>query len=133
MKMISKKKLLKKTCLLRCAPTRQNSSPYPDNNSLNRVYREIAILKKLDHPNVVKLIEVLDDPTQDYLCLVFELVEKGCVIDIPTDSPLSEEAAWKYFRDLILGIEFRKLYSIPYQFNPDSFVFFTDSLIWLIS
>ena len=36
-------------------------------NPLDRVYREIAILKKLDHPNVVKLVEVLDDPDQDFL------------------------------------------------------------------
>lgn len=36
---------------------------------LERVYKEIAILKKLDHQNVVKLIEVLDDPNEDYLCL----------------------------------------------------------------
>ena len=34
---------------------------------LERVYREIAILKKLDHPNVVKLVEVLDDPDEDNL------------------------------------------------------------------
>lgn len=33
------------------------------------VYREIAILKKLDHPNIVKLVEVLDDPDQDSLYL----------------------------------------------------------------
>ena len=32
-----------------------------------QVYREIAIMKKLDHPNVVKLVEVLDDPEQDNL------------------------------------------------------------------
>lgn len=38
---------------------------------------------------------------------MFELVEKGSVIEIPTDTPLSEEMAWKYFRDLILGIEYR--------------------------
>jgi [calcium/calmodulin-dependent protein kinase] kinase len=31
------------------------------------VYREIAIMKKLDHPNVVKLVEVLDDPEDDQL------------------------------------------------------------------
>ena len=36
-------------------------------NPLDRVYREIAILKKLDHPNVVKLVEVLDDPARDNL------------------------------------------------------------------
>ena len=31
------------------------------------MYREIAILKKLDHPNVVKLVEVVDDPEEDNL------------------------------------------------------------------
>lgn len=39
------------------------------NNPLDKVYREIAVLKKLDHPNVVKLIEVLDDPEEDHLYL----------------------------------------------------------------
>ena len=29
-----------------------------------QVYREIAIMKKLDHPNVVKLVEVVDDPEE---------------------------------------------------------------------
>lgn len=39
------------------------------NNPLDKVYREIAVLKKLDHSNVVKLIEVLDDPEEDHLYL----------------------------------------------------------------
>lgn len=34
-------------------------------NPLDRVHREIAILKKLNHPNVVKLVEVLNDPDED--------------------------------------------------------------------
>ena len=50
-------------------------------NPLERVYIEIAILKKLNHPNVVKLIEVLDDPEQDNLYMAFELVEHGSVIN----------------------------------------------------
>lgn len=49
----------------------------PPKNPLERVYVEIAILKKLSHPNVVKLIEVLDDPEQDNLYMAFELVEQG--------------------------------------------------------
>lgn len=37
---------------------------------------------------------------------MFELVEKGTVIEVPCDNPLTEEEAWKYFRDLTLGIEY---------------------------
>ena len=36
---------------------------------LANVYREIAILKKLDHPHVVRLEEVLDDPLEDEIIL----------------------------------------------------------------
>lgn len=36
------------------------------------IRREIAILKKLNHPYVVKLFEVLDDPSKDSLYMVFE-------------------------------------------------------------
>lgn len=39
---------------------------------LSLIRHEIAILKKLDHPNVVQLFEVLDDPSRDGLYMVFE-------------------------------------------------------------
>lgn len=65
-------------------------------------------MKKLDHPNVVKLIEVLDDPEEDNLYLVFELVEKGEVLQLPTDKPLDEPTARRYFRDVVLGVEYRE-------------------------
>ena len=44
-----------------------------DGNPLDKIYREIAIMKKLDHPNVCKLIEVLDNPEDDnlYMCKYF--------------------------------------------------------------
>lgn len=76
---------------------------------LDRVYREIAVLKKLDHPNVVKLIEVLDDPLEDSLYMVFELLQLGEVLSVPTKNPLSEERAWCVFRDSLMGLEYCKL------------------------
>ncbi|XP_064544389.1 calcium/calmodulin-dependent protein kinase kinase 1 isoform X2 [Drosophila montana] len=99
MKILSKKRLLRQAAFMRRGP-KQTTSP------LDRVYREIAVLKKLDHPNVVKLVEVLDDPMEDSLYMVFELVKKGEVLSIPTEKPLSEERAWSVFRDCLLGLEY---------------------------
>lgn len=62
----------------------------------------------MDHPNVVKLIEVLDDPLEDSLYLVFELLQLGEVLSVPTKIPLSEERAWCILRDAVLGLEYRK-------------------------
>lgn len=38
--------------------------------------------------------------------MVFELVTHGEVLNIPTDSPLSEERSWFIFRQVILGVEY---------------------------
>ncbi|XP_050548029.1 calcium/calmodulin-dependent protein kinase kinase 1 [Daktulosphaira vitifoliae] len=75
-------------------------------NPLDKVYREIALLKKLDHPNVVKLVEVLEDPDEDHLYLVFELLEGGEVMQVPGDPPMSESKARAYFRDILMGLEY---------------------------
>ncbi|XP_066459373.1 calcium/calmodulin-dependent protein kinase kinase 2 isoform X2 [Eleutherodactylus coqui] len=110
MKVLSKKKLMRQAGFPRRPPPR-GTKVAADGGSqakgpIERVYQEIAILKKLDHPNVVKLIEVLDDPSEDHLYMVFELVNRGPVMDIPTTTPLTEDRARFYFHDLIKGIEY---------------------------
>lgn len=81
--------------------------------------KEIAILKKLDHPNIVKLHEVIQDNSKDKVYLVMDWVKKGAVmskdywknelgtrrlkdVDIPQN--LSIEKARKYFQGLVSGI-----------------------------
>lgn len=108
MKILSKKKLLKKAGMFGRLPPKKDSQTSGMTHPIQRVYREIAILKKLDHPNVVKLVEVLDDPVEDHLYLVFELLERGQVLEVPTEKPLTPDQAWTYFRDVILGIEYCK-------------------------
>ena len=39
---------------------------------LQNVRREVALMKKLVHPNVVRLLEVIDDPQNDLLFMVSE-------------------------------------------------------------
>lgn len=41
----------------------------PVHDPLSDIRKEVAILKKIDHPNVVKLVEVLDDPSEDDMVL----------------------------------------------------------------
>ncbi|KAM3937071.1 calcium/calmodulin-dependent protein kinase kinase 2 isoform 1-T2 [Leptodactylus fuscus] len=110
MKVLSKKKLMRQAGFPRRPPPRGTKAATDGGSQakgpIERVYQEIAILKKLDHPNVVKLVEVLDDPSEDHLYMVFELVKRGPVMDIPTTSPLTEDQARFYFQDLIKGIEY---------------------------
>ncbi|XP_069817009.1 calcium/calmodulin-dependent protein kinase kinase 2 isoform X2 [Dendropsophus ebraccatus] len=110
MKVLSKKKLMRQAGFPRRPPPRGTKAASDGGSQakgpIERVYQEIAILKKLDHPNVVKLIEVLDDPSEDHLYMVFELVKRGPVMDVPTTKPLTEDQARFYFQDLIKGIEY---------------------------
>ncbi|XP_041255500.1 calcium/calmodulin-dependent protein kinase kinase 1 [Onychostruthus taczanowskii] len=110
MKFLSKKKLLKQYGFPRRPPPRGSKASSGEQSKpmapLDRVYQEIAILKKLDHINIVKLIEVLDDPAEDNLYMVFDLMRKGPVMEVPSEQPFSEEQARLYFRDIVLGIEY---------------------------
>lgn len=106
------------------------------NSPLDLVRSEVAILKKLSHRNVIKLYEVLDDPNdnslymgmyiqaadymQDILIhsiiyLVLEMAHKGVIMQIDLHqaaTPYTESASRYYFRQMILGIEYRKSYKL---------------------
>ncbi|KAK4575383.1 hypothetical protein LTR86_001237 [Recurvomyces mirabilis] len=43
----------------------------------DKVKKEVAILKKVRHPNIVALLEVIDDPTRKKVYIVLEYVERG--------------------------------------------------------
>uniref|UniRef100_A0A8K9XG37 Calcium/calmodulin-dependent protein kinase kinase 1, alpha a n=1 Tax=Oncorhynchus mykiss TaxID=8022 RepID=A0A8K9XG37_ONCMY len=110
MKVVSKKKLMKQYGFPRRPPPRgpkvavQGEQPKVL-GPLERVYQEIAILRKLDHLNIVKLVEVLDDPAEDNLHMGMYLTRLP-VMEVPTDSPFTEEQTRLYFRDIVLGIEY---------------------------
>ncbi|KAG6604582.1 CAMKK/CAMKK-META protein kinase [Phytophthora cinnamomi] len=46
-------------------------------SKLDDIKREIAIMKKLNHPNVLRLYEVMDDPKMNKLFLVLEYMKHG--------------------------------------------------------
>ncbi|XP_051255071.1 calcium/calmodulin-dependent protein kinase kinase 1b [Dicentrarchus labrax] len=119
MKVVSKKRLMRLCGFFRRLPPQGSNSqqdPFPKASlPLEKVYKEIAILKKLDHHNVVKLVEVLDDPDEDGLHMAFELMTKGPVMEVPTDDPFTEDQARFYFRDVVLGIEYLHYHKIIHR------------------
>lgn len=52
---------------------------FSDAAALDRIEREIEIMKKLKHKNIVQLFEVIDDPSHNKLYLVMQYVESGPV------------------------------------------------------
>eukprot|EP00042_Codosiga_hollandica_P024034 m.98522 g.98522 ORF g.98522 m.98522 type:complete len:592 (+) comp51408_c0_seq3:61-1836(+) len=99
-KCISKKRLKREGFRSR-APGDSNA------DGLASLRSEIASLKKIDHPHIVKLIEVMNDPAHDTVFMVFEFVPKGAIMVLDAGhSPFSELQACNFFRQLLLAVEF---------------------------
>ncbi|KAI8333927.1 kinase-like domain-containing protein [Chlamydoabsidia padenii] len=105
-------------------------------NPLDLVRGEVAILKKLHHANVVKLYEVLDDPNDDSIYMVFEMAHKGVLMDISMDeksTPYSEDQARHYFREMILGIEYLHNNEIAHRdIKPDNLLLSNDNILKIV-
>ena len=49
-------------------------------SALEEVSSEIAIMKQLRHPNVVRLHDVIDEPASEKLYLILEYVDGGALL-----------------------------------------------------
>ncbi|KAJ3087888.1 hypothetical protein HK102_010069 [Quaeritorhiza haematococci] len=82
----------------------------PPNPHLEKIKREIAILKKCDHPHVVRLKEVIDDPQSEKIYLVLEYLAGGDIRwhdDSDPPSPIIPiDQARRIFRDVIAGVQY---------------------------
>ncbi|BFZ57326.1 hypothetical protein PYCC9005_004378 [Savitreella phatthalungensis] len=105
-------------------------------NPLYLIRTEMAIMKKLDHENLIDLIEVLDDPEGQSLYMVLELCKKGVVMDIGFNSdskPLDDETARHFFRDLILGVEYLHAQGIAHRdIKPDNLLLSSDDVLKIV-
>ncbi|KAL2328621.1 hypothetical protein Fmac_022048 [Flemingia macrophylla] len=94
----------------------------PSETAMTDVLREVLIMKMLQHPNIVNLIEVIDDPELDNFYMVLEYVEGKWVCEGtgPTCG-LGEETARRYLRDIVCGLMYLHAHNIVHgDIKPDN-------------
>lgn len=93
-------------------------------------------MKKLYHPNLVSLIEVLDDPEEDSLYMVMEYCKNGVVMQVGLEQradPYDEEQCRHWFRDMILGIEYLHAQGIIHRdIKPDNCLVTEDGVLKIV-
>ncbi|KAJ2699706.1 hypothetical protein FB645_005236 [Coemansia sp. IMI 203386] len=95
---------------------------------------ELAISKKLKHPNLVRLYEVLNDSEMDVLYLVMDLCEKGPIQKLDAEQKLSTkfspEVAHKYFTQALMGLEYLHEHDIIHRdIKPDNLLITEDDVL----
>lgn len=94
----------------------------PFETAMSDVLREVLIMKTLSHPNIVNLVEVIDDPSTDHFYMVLEYVEGKWVFEgAGPPGGLGESTSRKYFRDIICGLMYLHAHNVVHgDIKPDN-------------
>ncbi|CDO70636.1 hypothetical protein BN946_scf184756.g2 [Trametes cinnabarina] len=89
---------------------RSSNTPLVDQlgSTEHKIRKEIAIMKKLSHPHIVRLLEVIDDRQNDKIYMVMEYLAGGEIKwRTRSDNPLLRvDQTRRICRDVILGLEY---------------------------
>lgn len=111
LKQYNKSVLKKKKELVR---SKEGKTIYRDN--FQDVLNEISVMKLLNHRNVIKLKEIIDDPDSEKIYLVEDYCEKGQIIDwdekkmefksCREGKPIPEKELARIFKQVVAGLEY---------------------------
>ena len=76
------------------------------NKIKNTIKREFTVMKKLNHPNIIKLHEVFFDSENKNVYLVLDYYKRGDLFNFLKGKPLKEKYAKKYMRQLASGLKY---------------------------
>ena len=98
-----------------------------DENQTSLLINEVEALKSVDHPNIIKIIEVVEDVSK--LCIVTELCSGGELFErILNHKSFDESTAASYMYQLLSGIiHIHKNGYIHCDLKPENILFLTPS------
>ncbi len=110
-------------------------------DSYGDILREVETMKKLNHPNVIRLFEIINDPDYSKLYLIIDFCEKGCVVDWDEDKMQfkcktkerypSEEYIAKMLSDVTKGLDYlhNELHIVHRDIKPQNILESADGTI----
>ncbi|KAM9310328.1 SNF-related serine/threonine-protein kinase [Pholidichthys leucotaenia] len=96
-----------------------------DTVAMGHLFQEVRCMKLVQHPNIVRLYEVID--TQTKLYLILELGDGGDMFDyiMKHEEGLNEDLAKKYFAQIVHAISYcHRLHVVHRDLKPENVVFF---------
>jgi serine/threonine protein kinase len=108
-----------------------------EHNALEDVLREMAIWKKLSHPNIVNLLEIIDDPESHELYMISDFMPNGTVAEVGSGGVLtadvfSDDRIRKISRDVALGLRYLHRNGIVHHdIKPENLLFDGDDVVRL--
>ena len=102
------------------------SPPNPAEEKFLALRREIAIMKKLHHRNIVALHAVIDDAESEKLYLIMDYIPNGIIVKYKSDNKmqcetLDELTVKRYMRQIVDGLRYLHKHGIVHRdIKPDN-------------
>lgn len=116
-------KIMKKSILLKRRVGMKRGSAFEN------AMKEIQLMKKMNHKNIIQLFEVINDPKDDHIFMVIEYAEGGPILKGEPEQfvPIFEEKCKKYFLDVLAALEYlHNLHIIHRDVKPENILITRD-------
>ena len=107
------------------------SISFDDNVAVEHIDSEIKIMRKTNHPNIVKLYDHLYDRDGN-IYLIMEYCEKGNLSNLLNGKPLKEKYAQKFMRQIVNALEYLFINKIIHRdIKPQNIMVTNDNVLKL--
>ncbi|KAG8344903.1 putative serine/threonine protein kinase [Trypanosoma vivax] len=97
--------------------------------------REVRVMKRLRHENVVSLYEVIDDPCSKTLYIVMQYIDKGPIAHLDMDGncrPMDPDELVHYFQQILAALEHLQHHRIVHRdIKPENILISSNGRVFL--